>query len=259
MLGIDDKIAVVTGATQGLGKAMAFELAAHGAKLVLAARGEAGGARTVEELSATGASCIFQPTDVSRHDDVEALVDRAVDQYGRVDIMINNAGIFIGGSPTEMAVDDWNRVIDVNLSGVYYGARAAGRRMIEQGDGGRIVNVSSIIGVVGKLLCSAYTASKGAVNALTRNLAIDLARYGILVNAIVPGVCDSEINAHVAIDDRRRSEAKIPLGRWGSPAEIAKGVVFLCSDMATYVTGTTLIVDGGYVTGTETRSEDSIL
>ena len=149
--------------------------------------------------------------------------------------------------------------MDVNLSGVYYGARAAGRRMIEQGEGGRIVNVSSIIGVVGKLLCSAYAASKGAVNTLTRNLAIDLAPHGILVNAIVPGVCDSEINAHVAESDRRRSEAKIPLGRWGSPAEIAKGVVFLCSDMATYVTGTTLIVDGGYTTGSETRSGDSVL
>ena len=105
MLGIEDKVAVVTGATQGLGKAMAFELAAHGARLVLAARGEAAGAHTVEELSATGAECVFHPTDVSRYDDVEALVDRAVDQYGRIDIMINNAGIFIGGPPTEMAVD----------------------------------------------------------------------------------------------------------------------------------------------------------
>jgi NAD(P)-dependent dehydrogenase (short-subunit alcohol dehydrogenase family) len=202
---------------------------------------------------------VFHRTDVTRYDDLEALIDRAVDEFGRVDFMINNAGIFIGGPPTEMAIDDWNHVVDVNLNGVYYGSRAAGRQMIKQGEGGRIVNVSSIIGVVGKLLCSAYTASKGAINALTKNLAIDLAPHGILVNAIVPGVCDSEINAHVPANERRKSEAKIPLGRWGSPAEIAKGVAFLCSDLSTYMTGATLVVDGGYLTGSEVRLGDSVL
>ncbi len=259
MLGIENKVAVVTGGTRGLGKAMAQELATFGARVVIAARDEDTGRAAIEELQAVTEHCLFERADVTRYDDMERLMANAIDAFGRVDFMINNAGIFIGGPPTEISIDDWSAVVDVNLNGVFYGARAAAIQMIAQGTGGRIVNVSSVIGVTAKLLCSAYTASKGAVIALTRNLAVDLADHGILVNAIVPGVCDTEINAHIPQDERRKSEAKIPLNRWARADEIARSVVYLCSDLASYVTGETLVVDGGYLAGKEVRAGDSVL
>lgn len=259
MLDIEDKVAVVTGGTRGLGKVMALELARNGAAVVVGARDQAIGRQAIEDLGSITERAVFQPTDVSEYGDLERLVTRAVEEFGGVDFMINNAGIFIGGTPTELSIEDWGAVIDVNLSGVFYGSRAAAAQMIEQGRGGRIVNVSSIIGVTGKLLSSAYAAAKGGVNALTRNLAIDLADHDILVNTIVPGVCDTEINADITADERTKSEAKIPLRRWARPEEIAAGVVYLCSDLATYVTGSTLVVDGGYLAGKEVRAGDSVL
>ena len=242
MIGIENKVAVVTGGSRGLGKVMAAELARYGASVVIGARDEETGRRALSDLQEITDRAVFQATDVTRYEDV-----------------INNAGIFIGGTPTELTIEDWSAVIDVNLNGVFYGSRAAAEQMIDQGRGGRIVNVSSIIGVTGKLLSSAYTASKGGINALTKNLAIDLADHGILVNAIVPGVCDTEINADIPESERRKSEAKIPLNRWARAEEIAHGVLYLCSDLSTYVTGEILVVDGGYLAGKEVRAGESVL
>lgn len=259
MIGIENKVAVVTGGTRGLGKVMAAELARFGANVMIGARDAEIGGAALRDLHTITDRAAFEPIDVTRYEDVERLIARAVAEFGGVDFMVNNAGTFIGGTPTELSIEDWSRVIDVNLNGVFYGARAAARQMIEQGRGGRIVNVSSIIGVTGKLLSSAYAASKGGVNALTKNLAIDLADHGILVNAIVPGVCDTEINADIPKNERRKSEAKIPLHRWAQAKEIANGVVYLCSDLSTYVTGEILVVDGGYLAGKEVRTDDSVL
>jgi 3-oxoacyl-[acyl-carrier protein] reductase len=259
MLGIDNKTAVITGASQGLGKAMALELARFGAKVVIASRGAEAGEETASMIKKITPDCIYQKTDVTDYKQVDALISKTVDTFGGIDIMISNAGIFIGGPFQDIGRDDWLRLMDVNVNGLFYCGQTASREMIKAGKGGRIINVSSIIGLTGKLNCSTYAASKGAVNALTKNMAIELAPYNILVNAIVPGVFDSEVNAHIPEEERRKSMARIPLNRWGLPVEIAKSVVYLCSDLSTYVTGETLIVDGGYLAGKEITEAENTL
>ncbi len=259
MLGIDNKIAVITGASQGLGKAMAVELARFGAKVVIASRKEKAGEETASTIKQITPDCFYQKTDVTEYNQVETLISKTVDRFGGIDYMISNAGIFIGGAFGDIRRDDWLRLMDVNLNGLFYCGQIASREMIKSGNGGRIINISSIVGTTAKLNCSAYAASKGAVNALTKNMAVELAPYNILVNAVIPGVCDSEINAHIPEEDRKKSMSRIPLNRWGLPAEIAKSVVYLCSDLSTYVTGETLAVDGGYLAGKEITESGNTL
>ena len=259
MLGIEGKVAVITGGTRGLGKAMAIELAKYGAKVVIAARDEVIGDRTIKELEKITEYCLYKKTDVTSYEQMSELMAAAVSRFKKIDFMINNAGIFAGGSLPDIEPEGWRRIFDVNLNSIFYGTRLASKEMIKNGQGGRIINVSSIIGITGKLNCSAYAATKGAINTFTKNAAIDLAKYKILVNAIVPGVCDSEINEHIKSRERKKSESYIPLGRWARPEEIAKSTAFLCSDLATYVTGQMLIVDGGYLAGKEITEEGSVL
>ena len=259
MLGIKDRVVVITGGTQGLGKAIAIEFARFGAKVVIASRDKLKGEKTLKELKELTKNCIYKKTDVTDYKQMQKLISFAVNKFGGIDFMINNAGIFIGGFITELKIGDWKKVFDVNVNGIFYGTKFAAEEMIKNGNGGRIINISSIIGVTGKLGCSAYAATKGALNAFTKNVAIDLAKYNIMVNAIIPGVCDSEINEHISNDERKRSESYIPLKRWARPEEIAKSTVFLCSNLSTYITGHLLIVDGGYLAGKEISETNSVL
>jgi NAD(P)-dependent dehydrogenase (short-subunit alcohol dehydrogenase family) len=261
LLKIKNKVVVITGGTSGLGKAMAKEFALNGAKVVIAARNQKHGEKTLNVLKEITGNCIFIRTDVSKYEQVEDLISAAVDNYGAIDFMINNAAIFtgIGDSIVDIKTRDWKKIFDVNVNGVFYGTQIAAKEMIKKGKGGRIVNVSSIIGVGGKLNCSSYAATKGAINSFTKNAAIDLAKHNILVNAIVPGVCNTEINASVPGNERKMQETKIPLGRWAEPEEIAKSTVFLCSGLSSYMTGQLLIVDGGYLAGKEVSESDSVL
>ena len=259
MLGLENKVAVITGGTRGLGKAIAKEFGIFGAKVVIAARDQVKGERTLNELREFIKKCIFIKTDVTKYQQVEDLIFKTINELGGIDFMINNAAIFIGNSVVDIKNEDWQKILDVNMNGVFYCTKVAAKEMIKQGRGGRIVNVSSIIGVTGKIYCSAYTATKGAINSFTKNVAIDLAKYNILVNSIVPGVCDTEINAPIKGAERRKSEAKIPLNRWAKPEEVAKGVIYLCSNLSTYVTGHNLVVDGGYTAGKEISEIDSVL
>ena len=259
MSGIKDKVAVITGGSQGLGKAMAREFATYGAGVVIASRNKETGDKALSEIREITEECCFIQTDVTDYSQVANLIKQAVRQFGQIDFMINNAAIFKGDTVTDITFEDWKSIFDTNVNGVLYCTQLAAKEMIARGRGGRIVNVSSIIGVTGKLKCSAYAASKGAINSFTKNAAIELAPYNILVNAIVPGVCDSEINLHISKKDRRRSESQIPLQRWARPEEIAKSTVFLCSELSTYITGHLLVVDGGYLAGKEISGTSSIL
>ena len=248
---LQGKVAIVTGAASGIGRAAAKALAAEGARVLIADVDE-GGERVAEEIRRVGDEGHFRHTDVRSSEDVQAVVRDAVERYGRLDVMVNNAGVAIGGAAGEMSEEDWNRVIDVNLTGVWRGMRFAIPEMLKSG-GGSIVNTSSVQSEVGFLGWSGYAASKGGINALTRQAAVEYAPKGIRVNAIIPGTIMTEMNERIMRDsddpdgvmDAWRSLH--PMGRVGQPEEVAAAVVFLASDESSFVTGELLRVDGGMV------------
>jgi NAD(P)-dependent dehydrogenase (short-subunit alcohol dehydrogenase family) len=249
---VEGKVAVVTGGASGIGRATARKLAAEGARVGIADVDEAGGERVAAGIRDAGADAFFRRTDVRSLADLEAILDEAADRHGRLDVLVNNAAAPVGGSAGEMAEEDWLRVIDVNLSGVWRGMRAAIPRMLAQG-GGSIVNLSSVQAHVGFLGWSGYAASKGGIEALTRQAAVEYARVGIRVNAIVPGTIMTEMNeAIMASSDDGDAVmagwvAMHPMGRIGQPEEVAAAIVFLASDEASFITGELLRVDGGMI------------
>jgi NAD(P)-dependent dehydrogenase (short-subunit alcohol dehydrogenase family) len=249
---LDGKVAVVTGGAHGIGRASAKALAAEGAKVAVGDVDEVEGRACAGEIRDAGGDAIFVRTDVTSLDDVQALVGEAVERWGRLDVMFNNVGVAIGGAAGEMSEDDWRRVIDVNLTGVWRGMRVAIPIMLEAG-GGSIVNTSSVQGHVGFVGWSGYAASKGGVDALTRQAAVEYAPKGIRVNAIVPGTILTAMNEGILreVDDPdallAEWNAMHPVGRIGTPEEVAAAVVFLASDESSFVTGESLRVDGGMI------------
>jgi NAD(P)-dependent dehydrogenase (short-subunit alcohol dehydrogenase family) len=249
---LDGKVAVVTGGAHGIGRASATALAAEGAKVAIGDADETEGESCAEEIREAGGDAVFIRTDVTRMDDVQALVGAAVERWGRLDVMFNNVGVAIGGAAGEMSEDDWRRVIDINLTGVWRGMRVAIPIMLE-GGGGSIVNTSSVQGHVGFVGWSGYAASKGGVDALTRQAAVEYAPKGIRVNAIVPGTILTAMNEGILreVDDPNALlaewKAMHPIGRIGMPEEVAAAVVFLASDESSFVTGESLRVDGGMI------------
>ena len=249
---LDGKVAVVTGGAHGIGRASAKALAAEGARVAIGDVDEPDGRACAEEIVDAGGGALFVRTDVTSMDDVRALVGAAVDRWGRLDVMFNNVGVAIAGSAAEISEDEWSRVIDVNLTGVWRGMRVAIPIMLETG-GGSIVNSSSVQGHVGFIGWSAYAASKGGIDALTRQAAVEYASRGIRVNSIVPGTILTEMNERILreVDDPDALQAEWrtmhPVGRVGTPEEVAAVVVFLASDESSFVTGESLRVDGGMV------------
>ena len=249
---LDGKVAVVTGGAHGIGRASAKAFAAEGARVAIGDVDEPDGKACAEEIVDTGGDAVFVRTDVTSMDDVRALVGAAVERWGRLDVMFNNVGVAISGSAGEMSEDEWGRVIDVNLTGVWRGMRVAIPIMLEAG-GGSIVNSSSVQGHVGFLGWSGYAASKGGIDALTRQAAVEYASRGIRVNSIVPGTILTEMNERILreVDDPDALQAEWramhPVGRVGTPEEVAAVVVFLASDESSFVTGESLRVDGGMV------------
>ncbi|MBI3958526.1 MAG: glucose 1-dehydrogenase [Chloroflexi bacterium] len=242
------KIALITGAGSGIGRATALAFAAGGAAVVVADVNEAGGQETVELARQAGRDAIFIGADVSRSDEVEALVGETVRRFGRLDIAVNNAGI--GGAWARTAdypLADWERVLAVNLSGVFYCMQQEIRQMLAQG-GGAIVNVASIAGQRALANAPAYTASKHGVIGLTRTAAQEYARQNIRVNAVCPVFTRTPLFQGMIEGNARLEERllhNIPVRRFGEPQEIAGAILWLCSDGATFVTGQAVNVDGG--------------
>jgi NAD(P)-dependent dehydrogenase (short-subunit alcohol dehydrogenase family) len=230
---LSGKRALVTGSASGIGRATAEALAAAGARVAGLDLHESD-----TEVSLVG--------DTSRVEDVERAADAAVDALGSIDIWVNNAARLFVRPVAETTDEEWHSLLGPNLHGYFYGCRAAARRMQAQGTGGRIVNLTSAVNVLAVADLSAYGAAKGAIASLTRALALELAPAGITVNAVAPGAIETAMNADAYTPDVRRNyEQRIPLGRIGTPADVAGVVCFLASDAARYMTGQELLVDGG--------------
>ena len=247
---MQDRVAIVTGASAGIGHAAALAFAREGAQLSLADRDDDRGEKLVAELAELGTDACFTHTDVSDPDSVAAMVDATVRRFGRLDYAFNNAGIEGAQAPTaDCTLENWNRTIGVNLTGVFLCMHAEIPRMLASG-GGAIVNNSSVAGLVGFAGIPAYTASKHGIIGLTKTAALEYAEQGIRVNAVCPGVIDTEMIDRFTHDDpatRAQLLTTEPVGRLGGPQEIADAVVWLCSERASFVTGHTLAVDGGFV------------
>src|SRR2546421_11817132 len=244
------KVALVTGGASGIGRATALTFAREGAKLVVADMNADGGQQTVHMIRENGGEAIFVRTDVSQAVEVQALITKAVETYGRLDCAHNNAGISGGGRAltAEYAEDTWHQVIAVNLTGVWLCMKYEIPQMLHQG-GGVIVNTASVAGLIGGRGLAAYVASKHGVVGLRKTAALEYAQQGIRVNCVCPGVIHTPMTARGLSDPARRARliASEPMGRVGTPEEIAEAVVWLCSDAASFVTGHTMTVDGGYV------------
>lgn len=247
-----DKVALITGASSGIGRATAEAFAARGAKVVVAARRQDELASLVSEIEARGGQATAFTTDVSKAEDVMGMVDHAIDSFGRLDCAVNNAGIegtFVG--ITDLTEDDWDRVLDINLKGIFLCMKYEAKAMLNCGNGGAIVNVGSVNSFLGFPTGSAYVASKHGMVGLTTSASAELAPQGIRVNVVCPGFVDTPMHhrARGLLGDELYDEVLLPnvhLRRAGRPEEIARSIVFLCSDEASYITGTTLTPDGGY-------------
>ena len=251
----DGKVALVTGGNSGIGRAAAIAFAREGARVVIAARRIPEGEETVQIIKDAGGHALFAQTDVSQGDVVEAVLQRTLAAYGRLDYAFNNAGIAMLAPFLEVTEADFDRVIGINLKGVWLCMKAEMRQMLTQG-GGAIVNMSSGYGLVSSSLgVSAYTASKHGIIGLTKAAALEYAKAGIRVNAVVPGWIRTPM-VDEALENAPQLEARIldhkPGGRMGRPEEVAEAVVWLCSDAASFVTGHSMIIDGGLLSSVGT-------
>lgn len=248
-----NRVAIVTGAAQGIGAACARALADEGAQVVVSDLNEVGGTAVVQQIAARGGMAAFCRADVADRREVRALVDCAVQRFGRLDVLVSNAGIVHGAQFVDLAEEDFDRVLRVNLKGPFLCGQAAARQMLAQaprGDGGRgvIVNMSSVNAVLAIANQVPYTVSKGGLNQLTKVMALSLAPHGIRVMGIGPGSIATELLKNAVLTDeaaRSRILSRTPLGRLGEPEEVARIAVFLASDDASYLTGTTVYPDGG--------------
>jgi acetoacetyl-CoA reductase/3-oxoacyl-[acyl-carrier protein] reductase len=241
---LEGKVALVTGASRGIGRAIALELARRGANVAIDFRVDATHAQSVvEEVRALGVECLLVQGDISKKEDARRIVKEVLDKWQRLDILVNNAGISRDHSMRKMTDEDWAEVINVNLNGTFYCTSAALPAMINQRFG-RIINISSVVGQMGAFGQANYSASKGGIIAFTKTLALEMAKYNITANSIAPGYTSTEMVEAIPEEVAAQIKAKIPLGRFASPEEIAKAAGFLAVD-ADYITGQELNVNGG--------------
>ena len=243
---LDDKVALISGGGRGMGATEARLFASEGARVVLGDVLEEEGHQVEAEIAEAGGHAVFVKLDVTREEDWQNAVDTAVTRYGKLDILVNNAGIWTGGTVETQSIEGWDRTMDINAKGLFLGTRAAIPAMRESG-GGSIVNISSVAGIIGSVGATAYNASKGAVRILTKSTAVQYAREGIRCNSVHPGPIETDMILAVYPDEETRTDrlTSIPMGRMGRMEEVAKGVLFLASDEASYMTGSELVIDGG--------------
>lgn len=241
-----DKVVIVTGAASGLGESAALAFAAEGAKVIVSDISVQQGQAVVDRIASQGGQAHFVRTDVSSETEVQALFDEAVSQFGKVDVVFANAGINIEADVDELATSDWQKVIDINLNGVFYCNKYAVQQFKKQGTGGAIVNNGSIHSHVARDKLTAYSASKGGVKMLTQMVGTSHAKEGIRCNMVCPGYINTPLTETITPEIRAGIAALHPIGRMGEPKEVSAAVLFLASDDASFITGTTLLVDGGY-------------
>jgi len=241
---LSEKVAIVTGASRGIGRCIALALAAQGAKVVASARNAEALDNLVEEIKGQGGEATAVVGDVAVDTDAAGLIDQAVARYGQVDILVNNAGITRDGLLLRMKNEDWDAVLDTNLKGAFLCIRAAAKIMSKQRSG-RIINISSVVGEMGNAGQANYCASKAGLLGLTKSVARELARRNVTVNAITPGFIVTDMTDDMTDKAREAMTEQIPLGRLGEVDDIANAVIFLASDQSCYITGQVLGVNGG--------------
>lgn len=254
---LEGKVALVTGGTSGIGCETAVFFAKAGAKVVVAGRREVEGQETIDLVRAAGGDGLFVKTDVSKAVEVEALVQKIVEKFGRLDVAFNNAGVEGVWAPiVRQSEQDWDRIIAINLKGVWLCLKYEIRQILKQGGGGAIVNMSSITGLVGAVGAAAYSASKHGVIGLTQTAALENAKSGIRINAVCPGFTETPMADRIfrVPGVQKYVVSCHPIGRLGRPTEIAEAVVWMCSERASFMTGQSLVLDGGFLAGSNSPS-----
>jgi NAD(P)-dependent dehydrogenase (short-subunit alcohol dehydrogenase family) len=249
---LDGKVGLVTGGTSGIGRETAVLFAKSGAKVVVAGRREQEGEETIGLIRAAGGEGLFVKTDVSKASEVEALVKKTDEKFGRMDVAFNNAGIEGVWVPiARQSEEDFDRTININLKGVWLCLKYEIRQMLRQGGGGAIVNAGSVYGLIGSAGAAAYSASKYGVMGLTKTAALENARSGIRVNSVCPAAIETTMADRLfgAPKVHEHAVACHPIGRFGTPREVAEAVVWMCSDRASFMTGQALVLDGGFLAG----------
>ena len=244
---LQGKVAIVTGCDTGLGQGMALGLAQAGCDIIGVNIVEP--TETMEKMAATGRKFIDIRANMMKLDDVPMIVERAVAECGKIDILVNNAGIIRRNDAIDFSEGDWDDVMDINLKSVFFLSQTVAKQFIAQGEGGKIINIASMLSYQGGIRVPSYTASKSAVMGLTRAMANEWAKHGINVNAIAPGYMATNNTAALRADAERNSEIlnRIPAERWGTPEDVAGPCVFLASPAASYINGFTIAVDGGWL------------
>ena len=244
MPGLENQVAVVTGSSRGLGRAIAIEMAREGAAVVVNYnRGEAEAADVAEEIAKLGSRCIVERADVSQPDQARGLINRALEEFGAVDVLVNNAGIVRDRTLRKLTDEDWTTVLSNNLNSAFYCTSAAAPGMIER-QYGRIINVSSFVGQSGNIGQANYAASKAGLIGLTKTLALELARYNITVNAVAPGFLATDMVGKISDEIQEKIKQRIPLRRFGEPDEVARFITFIAAQGG-YITGAELNINGG--------------
>lgn len=245
---LQDKVALVTGSSQGIGQGIAVRLAQEGANVIVNYRSQQDSPQATEEqIKATGRESISLQADVTKLPEVQAMVDAALQKFGKIDILVNNAGVEKHASFLDVTEHDYDLVLDVNLKGAFFATQYVVRSMVERKVQGRIINISSVHEDLPFPHFTSYCASKGGMKMMMRNLAIELAPCGITVNNIAPGAIETPINTALLNDPEKLKSLleNIPMGRLGKPKDVAGAAVYLASDDGSYITGTTIVVDGG--------------
>lgn len=248
LFSLKDKVAIVTGASRGIGRAVASGFAVAGADVAVAARSEEDLNTLAKEIGEMGRRALVVPTDVTQREDIETLVNRTVDELGRLDILVNNAGGSNFMAPlVSVRPTGWDKMLNLNLNSVFHATQLAAQKMVEAGTGGSIIQMASVAGLQGAQGLSFYSAAKGGVRLMTQAIAKELATSNIRVNSIAPGWIDTPLNEWMTSDEAmlEMAEGMIPMGRLGKAEEIVGAAIFLASDASSYVTGTTIVVDGG--------------